>query len=227
MTVSRSTKSSPQFLLFIILMVVGLIILKIANIWVGISPADASIFFGGKKVSVSDEKKLIDSTLNIDEFSKNVEGDVFAQPGLSPEARGSQARILERLGERHKELDERETSLDLREDLMIAAEVKLEERFADFQTKKAILEALEERRNAAKNEQLQNLVSAYERMKPREAARIFEVLEDDLLVSVATDMRTQALSGVLAEMTSERARELTRLMANLNNDRDEKTISNE
>ena len=50
-------------------------------------------------------------------------------------------------------------------------------------------------------------------MKARDAAQIFDALDDDLMVSVATRMRTQALAGVLAEMTPARARILTKLLA--------------
>ncbi len=56
--------------------------------------------------------------------------------------------------------------------------------------------------------------NAYERMKPRDAARIFEVLDEDILIPVAAGMRTQALAGVLAEMAPEKARALTVALAN-------------
>jgi flagellar motility protein MotE (MotC chaperone) len=51
-------------------------------------------------------------------------------------------------------------------------------------------------------------------MKARDAARIFEILDDDILIPVASGMRTQALAGILAELSAERAKALTIALAN-------------
>jgi len=53
-------------------------------------------------------------------------------------------------------------------------------------------------------------------MKPKDAAIIFNELETDILIKVASGMRTQALAGVLAEMNPENARLLTQLLATRN-----------
>ena len=50
-------------------------------------------------------------------------------------------------------------------------------------------------------------------MKAKDAAVIFNALDQDILVSVSSRMRTQALAGVLAAMDPEKARALTVLLA--------------
>jgi len=75
------------------------------------------------------------------------------------------------------------------------------------------LAVLSAERNRAEQEEFGALSNAYDRMKSRDAARIFDVLERDILVPVAAGMRTQALAGVLAEMKPENARALTRELA--------------
>ena len=53
-------------------------------------------------------------------------------------------------------------------------------------------------------------------MKPKDAAVIFNALDERILVPLAAGMRTQALSGVLAEMEPDNARRLTTLLAERN-----------
>ncbi len=127
-------------------------------------------------------------------------------------------RILERLAARRAALEEREQEVALRETVIAAAEAKLEKRFADFEEERAQITALREEREAASTEEIEALVSAYEKMKARDAAAIFNELDDDVMLTVASQMRTQALAGVLAEMAPVKARSLTMMLADRGRD---------
>lgn len=122
-------------------------------------------------------------------------------------------RLLERLAVRKSELDAREADLDTRERLIEAAERRLENAMQALQEKKAGLALAENNRAKERSDEIGVLSNAYERMKARDAARIFEVLDDDILIPVAAGMRTQALAGVLAEMAPEKAKALTIALA--------------
>jgi len=122
-------------------------------------------------------------------------------------------RILERLAERRDALEVREREVTLRESVIAAAEAKLDDRFAAFEAEREEIAALREEREAASTEEIEALVSAYEKMKARDAAAIFNELDDDIMVKVASSMRTQALAGVLAEMAPAKARGLTVMLA--------------
>jgi flagellar motility protein MotE (MotC chaperone) len=54
----------------------------------------------------------------------------------------------------------------------------------------------------------------YENMKPRDAARVFDRLSIDILVSVVLQMNPRKMSEVLAAMTPESAEKLTVALAN-------------
>ena len=54
-----------------------------------------------------------------------------------------------------------------------------------------------------------SLVRIYENMKPKDAARIFEVLDLDTLLMVAERMNERKLAPVMAQMNSERTKEVT------------------
>lgn len=117
--------------------------------------------------------------------------------------------ILERLGERRSELEARAKELDTRESLMKAAEKRLEERIAE-------LKQLEERVNAAaqiKDEseatRFKNVVTMYENMKAKDAAKIFDRLDLKVLVDVTTKINPRRMSDILAQMSPETAERLT------------------
>ena len=50
-------------------------------------------------------------------------------------------------------------------------------------------------------------------MKPQDAARIFDTLDDQLMLSLADRMRPANMAAILADMDAGRARTLTTLMA--------------
>jgi flagellar motility protein MotE (MotC chaperone) len=123
-------------------------------------------------------------------------------------------RLIAQLADREHALDAREAELDTREKVLAAAESRIEAAMKALQAEKQAIAAAGDSRVKLRDDELSALSSAYERMKARDAARIFEILDDDILLPVAAGMRTQALAGVLAEMSAERARHLTVALAN-------------
>ncbi|MFQ5562995.1 MAG: MotE family protein [Parvularculaceae bacterium] len=175
--------------------------LKAAHLWIGFSSADAA------PPAASAPGKSVISPSREDE-------DGFYEPAApAPSQSEVERRILQQLAERRAALDAREEEIDTRERLLEAAEQRLEARMQEYESRRSELEALETAREQRNTEELEALVNAYERMKSKDAARIFEALDEDILVSVAAEMRTQALAGVLADMTPEKARRLTKLLA--------------
>ena len=134
-----------------------------------------------------------------------------AAPDVAPAE--VERRILERLAARRAALDAREEDIALREAVIAAAETKLARQFDAFEDERAEIEALRAARDAAATEEVEALVSAYEKMKARDAAAIFNELDDQIMLAVASNMRTQALAGVLAEMNPAKARALTVMLA--------------
>ena len=124
-----------------------------------------------------------------------------APGGLSPAERA----LLERLQERRQDLDTRNRDLELRENLIKDAEKRLENRIDE-------LKDIENRINGKGGEQMakfKSLVVMYEGMKPKDAARIFDRLDQGVLVDVASTMNPRKLADVLALMNSDTAQRLT------------------
>jgi flagellar motility protein MotE (MotC chaperone) len=117
--------------------------------------------------------------------------------------------ILERLSERRNELEQRSQDLDMRESLLKAAEKQLETRINE-------LRELESRTNSAmqnkaENEaqRLKNLVTMYDNMKAKDAAKIFDRLDMRVLIEVASQINPRRMSDIMAQMQPEAAERLT------------------
>ena len=211
---NRSYFSITQILIFLAICTLSLAFLKATNVWVGINNAGASTGPSFVGTPILAERQATEASDETAPTPTNASAPGPSEPFADiAQHRTTEPLILQRLAERNQTLDERETALEIREHLIEAAEIRLEERLdvlRQEQTRLTDLQAIEE---ARQTEDLASLVTAYERMKARDAAQIFDALDDDLMVSVATRMRTQALAGVLAEMTPARARILTKLLA--------------
>lgn len=137
-----------------------------------------------------------------------MEKSIIIPGGGSPAERA----LLAKLGERRKELDARTRDLELRENLLKDAEKRLQTRIDE-------LKDIENRINGKGGERLaklKNIVVMYESMKPKDAARIFEKLDQTVLVDVASAMKPRKLSDILAQMNAESAQRLTVELAKRN-----------
>lgn len=138
----------------------------------------------------------------------------LTEPARGARASATSERLLEQLAARKEELDAREAELDTRESVIEAAELRLDASIKALQEEKQALALAADNRARAQSGEIDRLSDAYEKMKARDAARVFEVLDEDILIPVAAGMRTQSLAAVLAEMAPEKAKTLTIALAN-------------
>lgn len=135
------------------------------------------------------------------------------KPHVSPGERA----VLERLQERRQELEARSRELDIREGLLRAAEKKLEARIGELKQMETQLGAAVQKKEEAESARLKGVVTMYENMKAKEAARIFERLEPRVLLEVASLIAPRRMSEILAQMSPESAQRLTVELATRSN----------
>jgi len=134
-------------------------------------------------------------------------------PRVSPAERA----VLERLQERRQELEQRARELDIREGLIGAAEKRLEARLIELKDTEARINATLAKKDEADAARLKSLVTMYENMKAKEAARIFDRLDLRILIDVASQINPRRMSDILAQMTPEAAERLTVELATRSN----------
>lgn len=121
--------------------------------------------------------------------------------------------VFNELAQRRSDLDDREKGLQAREALLKAAEQELEQKYVEMTTLRNELELLLDKQTEEEKARIASLVKVYENMKPKDAARIFDTLDLDILLDVAAQMSERKLSPVLAAMNAERARTITIMLA--------------
>jgi flagellar motility protein MotE (MotC chaperone) len=122
--------------------------------------------------------------------------------------------VLERLQTRRQELDTRSREMEMRESLLKAAEKRLEDKVTELKDAEGRVTTAMGTRDKVEAERFKGIVSMYENMKPKDAARIFDRLEMKILVDVSTQIKPQKMSEILAQMSPDNAERLTVELAN-------------
>jgi flagellar motility protein MotE (MotC chaperone) len=122
--------------------------------------------------------------------------------------------ILESLQGRREQLDARSRDLDMRENLLKAAEKRVEAKVAELKDVETRVNTAMGNRDQAEEKRFKTIISMYENMKPKDAARIFDRLDMKVLIEVATHMNPRTMSEILAGMTPDTAEKLTVELAN-------------
>jgi flagellar motility protein MotE (MotC chaperone) len=117
--------------------------------------------------------------------------------------------VLQKLAQRRTELESWANDLAMREQLLKAAEGKVEDRVGELKTVQTSIKGLLKQYDQEQENKLKSLVKVYETMKPKDAARIFEELDMDVLLDVVERMKEAKLSPILAAMASDKAKTVT------------------
>ncbi len=150
---------------------------------------------------------------------KPPESDLKAGAGtviqLNPSGPSSPAEraILERLGERRQELDARARELEIRENLLKSAEKRLDGRVNELKTLEQQNGGSAAKREAEDAAKLKALVTMYENMKAKDAAKIFDRLDMPVLIAVVSQIKPRVMADIMAQMQPEAAERLTTELA--------------
>jgi flagellar motility protein MotE (MotC chaperone) len=137
-----------------------------------------------------------------------------ARPKPGPAALGgADADMLQVLSERRAELDRRADETQQREVLLKATEQRINEKIAQLETMQRSIATTVKQREEEDDGRFKNLVRIYETMKPKEAARIFEQLDQPVLIAVVGRMKEPKVAPILASMDPAKAKALTVALA--------------
>ncbi len=117
------------------------------------------------------------------------------------------------LAARREALESSEKSLAGREALLEAAERELDQKLREMIVVRNEIQGLLKKQSDEEQGRIISLVKIYEGMKAKDAARIFNTLDMDVLLSMMSRMSERKSSPILAEMSADRARAVTILLA--------------
>jgi flagellar motility protein MotE (MotC chaperone) len=128
-----------------------------------------------------------------------------SQNAVSP----SERAILERLQSRRQELEQRAREIDIRESLLKAAEKRIETKVEELKAIEQRTAAEKEQTTEAENARFKGLVTTYESMKPKDAAKVFDRLEMGVLIEIASKIAPRKMSDIMGQMSPDAAERLT------------------
>ncbi|HEY3697507.1 MotE family protein [Phenylobacterium sp.] len=135
--------------------------------------------------------------------------ELAKEAGLSP----AELQVLQSLGVRRGQLDQREQQLDVQLALMAAAEAKLDAKVRALTGLKTDIKGLLVQADSHEDEEINRLVKVFEAMKPKDAAPRMVLLEDSVRLPIAAKMKERVLSAILAQMPPPEAKRLTESLA--------------
>lgn len=155
----------------------------------------------GPPLKTSADKPPDQPKVKVDDVTVPIEAGKIASAG--------ERAILGRLQERRKELDERSRELEMRESLLKATEKRLDTKLNEIKDLEAKVKELMGTREKNEAERFKSIVSMYENMKSKDAARILERLDMRIQAEVTSDIKPAKMSEILAQMSPEAAERLT------------------
>lgn len=195
-----------RFRLFPVTIGVALVLLtlKIGDVWLGagdILSASTAIGAEHDAASPADDAAQDGAKLDRDEAEFAARLAIPDVTEISP----TEIQMLENLATRRVLLDAREREIDMREKLLAAAEARVEDKIAELKQIHAAVESLIIQFDSVEDAKIKSLVKIYENMKPKDAARIFNGLELDVLIAVMQRMREAKAAAIIAKMNGETA----------------------
>jgi flagellar motility protein MotE (MotC chaperone) len=130
-------------------------------------------------------------------------------PDLAAGVSSAAMDVLTSLSERRTALEARQRELDLRNNVITAAEKRVDDKIAQLKTLQTRIEQLLGQRDKQETETLDSLVRVYTAMKPKDAARIFASLDGNVRLGVAGRMKPDSIAGILAALPPDVAQKLT------------------
>jgi flagellar motility protein MotE (MotC chaperone) len=135
--------------------------------------------------------------------------ELAKEAGLSP----AELQVLQSLGVRRGQLDQREAGMDTQLQLLAAAEAKLDAKIAALEGLKGEMNGLLGQIDSKQQAEVDRMVKVYEGMKPKDSAARFTLLDDAVRLPIAAKMKERALSAMLAQMSPAEAKRLTESLA--------------
>jgi flagellar motility protein MotE (MotC chaperone) len=135
---------------------------------------------------------------------------VVVFPDQNPQAVSpSERAILERLQTRRQELEQRAREIEIRESLLKSAEKRIEGRVEEMKATETRISTATGQRAEQDAAKFKGIITMYEGMKPKDAAKVFDRLEMSVLYEIASQIAPRKMSDILGLMQPEAAERLT------------------
>ena len=134
---------------------------------------------------------------------------VVVYPEQTRQVSESERAILERLQARRQELETRVREIEIRESLLKSAEKRIEGKVEELKAVETRISTANGAKSEADAARFKGIVTMYEGMKPKDAAKVFDRLEMAVLYEIASQIAPRKMADILGLMQPEAAERLT------------------
>ena len=120
--------------------------------------------------------------------------------------------FFNKLNDRKKELDLREAELAKLEEELQKQKAELDDKIKQLETMRGDISKTLKTRVAVDQEKVEKLVQFYSTMKPPQAAKVIESLNEDLAVEVMDKMKKKNAAEIMNALDAKKARRLSELL---------------
>ena len=167
-----------------------------------------------ESADTEDKKEEEQTEVAEEEGNKKLDAPEWRDAGDSDlDIKAVKMDVMEDVSRRSAKLDAQEKQLKTREALLKATEQEIDRKYQELTKLRTEIEGLLGKQSEEEEKRIVSLVKIYEGMKPKEAARIFDTLDLDILVSVVSKMSERKIAPILGIMDPERAKTLTIMLA--------------
>jgi flagellar motility protein MotE (MotC chaperone) len=181
-------------------------------------PAPAATAAPAAKPAATDPLAAINAALPVPPKSAKPAEAPMPADELNPDLAASgvssaEMDVLTSLADRRDALEQRQRELELRANVIAATEKRVDDKIVQLKGLQARIESLLGQRDAKELEQLDGLVKIYTAMKPKDAARIFAALDDNVRIGVAGRMKPDTMAGIMAALPADVAQKVSLALA--------------
>lgn len=131
------------------------------------------------------------------EAKPGVEGSTEAPVATVGESKEDNADYLFKLAERKKELDAREEDLNKKAAEINKQKIEIEAKLKQLEESRDKIAGMLKERIASDSGKVDNLVQVYSNMKPIQAAKVFETMDEDLVIEILGRMKKKNAADIL------------------------------
>ncbi len=119
------------------------------------------------------------------------------------------ADYLFKLAERKKELDVREEELNKKASEIVKQKLDIEAKLKQLEESREKIAGMLKERIATDSQKVDNLVQVYSNMKPIQAAKVFETMDEDLVIEILGRMKKKNAADILNLVKIEKAQKFS------------------
>lgn len=140
---------------------------------------------------------------------KPVEGAPEAPLAKVGEVKEDNADYLFKLAERKKELDAREEELNKKTAEIAKQKTEIETKLKQLEESREKISSMLKERITTDSQKVDNLVQLYTNMKATQAAKVFETMDEDLVIEILSRMKKKSAADILNLVKVEKAQKFS------------------